>query len=305
MATPRPSYIDFGKRVLLAGGFANDTYKFNAVRVYNESGATLAVDKVVALVGYDVTKGLPNVVLADANNLTHTDVYVTLSAISNNTEGYVFKGGKSAKALDTSGATTVGDVVYLSATAGAFAHTAPVGANVLPVGWSTVKSATVGQIHWHVGEFQLGAVSGPVAAGATLTIDPVLHNNRVVLLDTAAGSTITLPDATGSGLRVKFVVSVTPTSNQHRIDVAAGGSAFFGTVVMDTDADSVDLATVSFPSGPTVTDVDRIDLNGTTKGGDKGDWLEVIDIATDSWHVSGVLTGTGTEVTPFTAGAVA
>jgi len=98
-------------------------------------------------------------------------------------------------------------------------------------------------------------------------------------------------------------VTVTPTSNQHRIDVT-GDDAFFGTLVADTDSDSVDLGTITWPSGPTVTDADRIDLNGTTTGGRKGDWIEVIDIAADSWHVSGTITQSGTEATPFATGAV-
>lgn len=301
MATPRPSYIGpFGKRVLAVGGLAHLKYKFYAIPVYNESGASIAADKLVAVIGYDVTKGLPNVVLADANNRAHNDVFVTLNAIADTTEGYVFKGGKSAATLDTSGATTVGDPVYLSATAGAFAHTKPVNGNILPVGWSTVKSATVGQIHWHVAEpeFPNGTI---VAGGATLTIDPLLHDGRVIALDTAAGTTITLPAATGSGARFKFVVTVRPTSNQHRIDVV-GNDAYFGTLVVDTDADSVADATITFNAA---ADSDRIDLNGTTKGGLKGDFIEIVDMVADGWHVYGVLSATGTEVTPFTTGAVA
>ena len=110
MASPRPSTIRLGKRTVSAGGFVNLKYKFNGIPVYNESGASIAADKLVAVgVTYDVTKALPNVVLADANTATHIDVYVTLNAIANNAKGYVFKGGKSALNLDTSGATTVGD----------------------------------------------------------------------------------------------------------------------------------------------------------------------------------------------------
>ena len=142
-----------------------------------------------------------------------------------------------------------------------------------------------------------------VAAGSSISLTTLRHGGRVILLDTAAGSTVTLPAATGSGAHFRFVVTVTPTSNQHRIDVT-GDDAFFGTLVADTDSDSVDLGTITWPSGPTVTDADRIDLNGTTTGGRKGDWIEVIDIAADSWHVSGTITQSGTEATPFATGAV-
>ena len=274
----------------------NLKYKFNGILAYNESGSSIAADKLVAVIGYDVTKGLPNIVLADANNRDHSDVYVTLNAIANNAEGYVFKGGKSASTLDTSGATTVGDPVYLSATAGAFAHSKPTDGSTLPVGWSTVKSSTIGAIHWHIGEV-VAPQTTVVAGGSALTIDPLLHSGRVVLLDTAAGTTITLPAATGSGLMVKFIVSVTPTSNQHRIKVT-GDDGFFGSILGTVAADSSSDAVV-WSAGPQLSDVDQIDLNGTTLGGDKGDYIEVADIATDSWYVSGMIAQTATALSPF------
>lgn len=137
-----------------------------------------------------------------------------------------------------------------------------------------------------------------VAAGATLTITEALHDGKTVLLDTAAGSTITLPAATGSGAKFRFLVTVAPTSNQHRIDVV-GNDAFFGTAIMATD-DAADLVK-AFEAG---ADADRFDMNGTTKGGTVGDVVELEDMAADKWHINAVLKGTGTEVTPFTTGAV-
>lgn len=139
-----------------------------------------------------------------------------------------------------------------------------------------------------------------VNAGSTITLTRLAHGGRVILLDTAAGSTVTLPAATGSGVNFKFIVSVTPTSNQHRINVV-GDDAFVGTAFVDADADCVADATVSFRAA---ADTDQINLNGTTTGGIVGDTVELIDYATDRWHVVIHSQATGTEATPFSTGQV-
>ena len=304
MAT-RPSKQNFGKRVIHAGGFLNVKYKFNGIRVYNESGSTISADKLVAVVGYDVTKKLPNVVLADADAATHVDVYVALNAIANNTEGFVYKGGLSDDNLDTSGATTVGDALYLSTTAGGFTSTAPSGADdrVLPVGWSTVKSSTVGQIHWHIGKFQkLGTndfqpgTNAPVNATATLTVTEALHANRVVTLSAVAGFVSTLPAATGTGNKYKFVVNTALTSGTYVIS-PTGDDTMFGGVLINDIGDTT-AATADF--FPTASGNNTVTLTFTNVGaGKKGDWLEFTDTATDVWTVFGVLQGETDPVNPF------
>lgn len=123
-----------------------------------------------------------------------------------------------------------------------------------------------------------------VAAGATLTLTAAAHSDRVILLDTASGSAITLPAASGSGAKFTFVVSVKPTTNQHRISVV-GDDEFVGSVNnLDMDA-----ATQSAFAALDAADNDQFDMNGTTKGGQVGDWVELIDYAADNWHIRGQL----------------
>lgn len=180
--------------------------------VINKTGSSIAADKVVAISGYDVTSGLPKIVLADADVAAHDDLYVTTAAIADAAEGVVVKGALSAANLNTNSASAAGDPVYLSTTAGAFTHTAPTAANarVHPVGFVVVKSATVGQILWVVGpvrsigsgELQAQCLNGvqvanvadanvigaipqlfriDIAAGALGNTDVVLtHKTRVV-----------------------------------------------------------------------------------------------------------------------------
>lgn len=134
-----------------------------------------------------------------------------------------------------------------------------------------------------------------VAGGATLAVTEASHDGKTILLDTAAGSNPTLPAATGSGARFRFVVSVVPTSNQHRISVT-GDDTFFGNVWANSTGDTPDLG----QPWPAAAGNNQVNLNGTTTGGASiGDYLEVQDIATDKWHIIGFVTASGTEATPF------
>lgn len=140
-----------------------------------------------------------------------------------------------------------------------------------------------------------------VAAGASLTLTEASHADKIIKLDTAAGSAITLPAATGSGARFIFIVTTKPTSNQHRISVV-GNDEFVGSVnILDVDG-SAQAAFAALDAA----DNDQLDLNGTTKGGQVGDWLEIVDIAADNWHVRGqcVCPAGSNPATPFTTGQV-
>jgi len=121
-----------------------------------------------------------------------------------------------------------------------------------------------------------------VAGGSSLSVTEASHDGKTILLDTASGTTITLPAATGSGAKFRFVVSVKATSNQHRINVT-GDDAFYGSYnILDMDA----AAQAAYAAG---ADADQFNMNGTTTGGLVGDWVEVQDIAADKWQIMGQL----------------
>lgn len=139
-----------------------------------------------------------------------------------------------------------------------------------------------------------------VAAGATLALTVAAHNKKIIKLDTAAGSVVTLPAATGSGALFRFVVSLLATSNSHIVKVnATPGTDTMAGIVEGTRVDSGN-AVLGFAAGATA---DTITLNRTTTGSvSLGEWLELIDFATGLWHVRGVLSATGAAfATPFSA----
>lgn len=272
---------DMGRRIMRAGGLLFVKNPAIGRRVINKTGSSIARDKLVAIIGFDTTSGLPKVVLADANDATHADVYVTTAAIANDAQGNVYKGAMSAVNLNTNSATAAGDPVYLSETAGGFAHTKPSTANarVIPVGWVETKSATVGEIHWAIQPEEEDGQGGVVdCTASTLTWDPLIHDGRTVTLNRAAGITVTLPAATGSGVIARFAVGTTITSNQYRFNVT-GNDSYKGILnMLDLDGS----ASAGFAAG---ADADQIDLNGTTKGGVVGDFIAFQDTAVDVWTV--------------------
>lgn len=117
-----------------------------------------------------------------------------------------------------------------------------------------------------------------VAAGSTLALTEAAHDGKTILLDTAAGSAITLPAATGSGTRFRFVVTVKPTTNQHRISVV-GNDAMLGSVNL------LDLDGAAQTAYAAAADSDQFNLNGTTTGGQIGDVVELEDALADRWLV--------------------
>ena len=133
------------------------------------------------------------------------------------------------------------------------------------------------------------AVTEAEHAGRTLLLGEVGGNANVVL---------TMPDATGSGNIYHFIVSVAMGgSTTYKIQAPDANNTFTGQILyLDEDGSAV-------TSFPTVAASDTITLNGGTTGGIIGDYLEIVDIAADQYHVRGVMrvAAGANPATPFTA----
>ena len=134
---------------------------------------------------------------------------------------------------------------------------------------------------------------------ATDAVTITEHAGRTLLLGEVGGNalvTLTLPAATGSGATYKFIVSVANTSN-YVIKVADASDTIDG-IMLYLDEDGT--AVTAFP---TVAASDTITLNGGTTGGIIGDYLELVDIAADQYHVRGTMrvAAGANPATPFSA----
>lgn len=131
---------------------------------------------------------------------------------------------------------------------------------------------------------------------ASTTITAEQHDGQTLLMGASgAALTFTLPAASGTGAKFRFRVSVVNTSN-YVIQVANSTDVMAGGLPMGNDtAGGANIWSTASTS-------DTITLNGTTTGGvNKGDYVELEDIASGVWAVTGHVTGSGTEATPFSA----
>ncbi len=134
-----------------------------------------------------------------------------------------------------------------------------------------------------------------VTLTATTAITVALHEGRTLLLGEVGGNAaadMTLPEATGSGARFYFIVSVANTSG-YEVQVATD-DIFDGSVV-NVDGDLAD--TVNAVHDWTASDSDTINWDSDLTCGDVGDWVEFVDILTGIYAVKGVCRTDGTAYT--------
>lgn len=112
-------------------------------------------------------------------------------------------------------------------------------------------------------------------------------------VNAAAGLTLTLPAASGTGRKFTIFIGTTVTSNDVIIQVANATDVMSGLVLSAADGGN----TVN--GWETASTSDTITLDGSTTGGILGDMIELVDAASGVWAVQGRTSSTGTEATPF------
>jgi hypothetical protein len=133
------------------------------------------------------------------------------------------------------------------------------------------------------------------ATASTLTLSAATHGNKLVKLNRAAGIAVTLPAASGSGVRFKLYVGTTVTSNTSTVKVANASDTMVGFVHQFADGGT----TANFYEIGSTTDT--ITMDGTTRGGIIGDVIDICDVATNLWLVEVRQSATGVEATPLSA----
>ena len=128
------------------------------------------------------------------------------------------------------------------------------------------------------------------------------NSTPINITDNTTGTslaTYTLPEATGSGARYKFVIGEVNTNNTVIVVADTTNANFIGSV-NNLDLDAAAQGAFGSPANS-----DTITLNGGTTGGALGDVIELIDVATDVWQVFGQLqTPTGANPATFFSAAV-
>lgn len=159
-----------------------------------------------------------------------------------------------------------------------------------------VFDTSAGKMKNMTADYLAGMVSAPVNTTATsLTITAAAHAGRTVTVSSTAPLAVTLPQATGTGNKYKFVMQAVATATGHTIKVANA------TDVMEGVSWCLTTASANVVGYGTSATSDTITLNGTTLGGVVGDIIEIEDVKTGFFSVKLFASPTGTTATPFSA----
>lgn len=133
---------------------------------------------------------------------------------------------------------------------------------------------------------------------ATVSLTVADHGDRIITLNRAAGVTVTLPAATGSGVSFTIVIGTAATSNANIIETSATTEHMTGSLRgVDDDAEGA----TGYQWNAETND-DTITMDGTATGGKAGDTIILLDYEATNWTVRGHLTQSGgSEATPFSA----
>ena len=141
-----------------------------------------------------------------------------------------------------------------------------------------------------------------VSLTATTAITKKAHaNRRMIVTGTGAAAAMTLPEATGTGDRYIFIMGQVNTSGTTFVNADTTNCSYHGSMnLLDVDS-TAQTAYFTVTAGGT----DTVTFNGTTTGGQIGDFVEFVDIATDKWMVFGqARVPAGSNIaTPFSSAA--
>jgi hypothetical protein len=148
------------------------------------------------------------------------------------------------------------------------------------------------------------AITGALTAASTVGGKAIVKTAAATLLasesgaecffNSAAGDIYTLPTC-ASGLRYKFSVGTTITSNAAKVITASASEFILGSFIQSTDGTYTTAAQAA--NGSTIR---AWSGNGTTTGGLAGDSFELVGISATQWEMrAGQGRATGSEATPF------
>ncbi len=130
---------------------------------------------------------------------------------------------------------------------------------------------------------------------ATISVTLASHDGKTVVLASTHTQTLTLPAATGSGARYRFMVNTTGTDGSKVIKVANTLDVMTGFCVVNSTS------TNEASSFLTSATSDSVTLNNTTTGGITGTEVLIEDVATSQFAVKVMACSSGTVATPFAA----
>jgi hypothetical protein len=136
----------------------------------------------------------------------------------------------------------------------------------------------------------------------TISLTLLLHGDRIVTLSRAAGITVTLPAATGTGATYTIIIATGCTSNDYIIKVANGTDVFDGGLAIGADIDGAGATGYTWFAAAG-DDTFTMPAAGPASGGEVGDRIVITDYKTGFFFINAhIQQGGASEATPFSAG---
>lgn len=133
----------------------------------------------------------------------------------------------------------------------------------------------------------------PVACGATCTVTA----GQLVLLNLAAGSTVTIPTSSGSGNVIRMRVTVATTSAAEKVLLATTADAIIGTAI----GENAGTAKIFVGNASTYHSIQMPFAGTQPSGGFIGDAITCTDIAAGTWACDIEYQAGTTPTTPYSA----
>lgn len=131
-----------------------------------------------------------------------------------------------------------------------------------------------------------------IITAATLTLSSFRHGGmRLLNIQLAAGQAFILPASNGKRGKFRFFVGITVTSPT-TIHTATGSDVISGIAVIGGGSSNG-------PTFASASNTNTVTINGTTKGGILGTYIELEDVGVGQWLVKFLGVGSGALVTPF------
>jgi len=144
------------------------------------------------------------------------------------------------------------------------------------------------------------AADAPVLLTGDTSLTVAAHAGVPVVFNKAAGGTITLPNATGSGAKFLIFIGTSLTGGSFVLQVSRSADYMRGQA--STIGSSGITIAVTANSGTLATESDTITWNRSTTGlATQGDYVELLDFAPNIWSVDAIYASSGAAATPFSA----
>jgi hypothetical protein len=142
----------------------------------------------------------------------------------------------------------------------------------------------------------------PVVLTASASLTVAAHAGVPVVYNNAAGGTLTLPNATGSGAKFLIFIGTTLTGGSFVVQVSRAADYMRGQASTIGSSGITIAATANNPASSPTNESDTITFNRSTTGlGTIGDYIELLDFTPNVWSVDAIYASSGAAATPFSA----